>query len=265
MRLRPALLARRASDEISWGHDVFFRSVPAAHTLVRGVDGKRLRRHSADSTLPPLWPTGSSSGWLPSIPARSFSASPSDSTSRWTPCPPRFHRGQRGVTPAFGYGALHPSTSGTSTHLSTSLPSAHYGAVRLPVLVHHRRTSSTSRCGLGSCAKASTGPPGSQARCVRACSGSQTAQGSRPSRESDGPDVAFRSFSQRRHPGGEEAFAAQYPAHAFPCQRFAGVLAGAQRMTRGRCGSLCLHRSALSSVTSRRFRPAHEKRSKGRP
>jgi len=90
VRLRSALLARRASDEISWGHDVFFHSVPAAHTLVRGVNGIRLRRHSADSTLPPLWPTGSSSGWLPSIPARSFSAGPSDSTSRWTPCPPRF-------------------------------------------------------------------------------------------------------------------------------------------------------------------------------
>jgi len=36
------------------------------------------------------------------------------------------YRGQRGVTPAFGYDAPHPSTSGTSTHLSTSLPSAHY-------------------------------------------------------------------------------------------------------------------------------------------
>jgi hypothetical protein len=48
-------------------------------------------------------------------------------------------RGQRGVTLAFGYGALHPSASGTSTHLSTSLPSAHYGAVRLPMVVHHRR------------------------------------------------------------------------------------------------------------------------------
>src|SRR4030095_10783667 len=80
----------RASDEIPWGHAVLFRSVPPAHTLVRGVNGIRLRRHSADSTLPPLWPTGSSSGWLPSIPARSFSAGPSDSTSRWTPCPPRF-------------------------------------------------------------------------------------------------------------------------------------------------------------------------------
>jgi hypothetical protein len=38
--------------------------------------------------LPHLWPTGSSSGWPPSITARYFSSCPSDSTSRWTPCPP---------------------------------------------------------------------------------------------------------------------------------------------------------------------------------
>jgi hypothetical protein len=50
-------------------------------------------------------------------------------------------QGQRDATPAFGYGALHPSASGTSTRLNTSLPSAHYGAVRLPVVVHHRRVS----------------------------------------------------------------------------------------------------------------------------
>jgi len=42
-------------------------------------------------------------------------------------------RGQRGVTPAFGYGAPHPSTCGTSTHLSTSLPSAHYEPLRHPL------------------------------------------------------------------------------------------------------------------------------------
>src|SRR5216684_2688191 len=52
-----------------------------------------------------------------------------------------FPRGQRGITPAFGYGAPHPSTSGTSTHLNTSLPSAHYRSVRLPKSVRHRRTS----------------------------------------------------------------------------------------------------------------------------
>ena len=50
-------------------------------------------------------------------------------------------QGQRGVTLAFGYGALHPSASGTSTHLSMSLPSAHYGPVRLPQTVHRRRVS----------------------------------------------------------------------------------------------------------------------------
>ena len=71
---------------------MLFRTVPSAHTLVRGEDGLRLRRRSADSTWTPLWPTGSSSGLPPSITARCFSASPSDSTSRWTPCPPRSPR-----------------------------------------------------------------------------------------------------------------------------------------------------------------------------
>jgi hypothetical protein len=45
--------------------------------------------HSAGSTIPRLWPTGSSVGWLPLITTWWFSASPSDSTSRWTPCPPK--------------------------------------------------------------------------------------------------------------------------------------------------------------------------------
>ena len=44
-------------------------------------------------------------------------------------------QGQRDATPAFGYGALHPSASGTSTRLNTSLPSAHYGPIRHPLAV----------------------------------------------------------------------------------------------------------------------------------
>src|SRR5229473_5396397 len=40
--------------------------------------------------------------------------------------------GQRGITPAFGYDAPHPSTGGTLTLLSNALLSAHYAAVRLP-------------------------------------------------------------------------------------------------------------------------------------
>ena len=66
--------------------------------------------------------------------------------------------------------------------------------------------------------------------------------------------MAFRSFPRRRHPGGEEDFAAQYPTRTCPCQRFAAVLAGGRRMTRRQCGSLDLHCLALSSLTSRRFR-----------
>jgi len=48
---------------------------------------ERLRPHIAGSTLPRLWPTGSSSELLPSITAWYFSSSPSDSASRQTPCP----------------------------------------------------------------------------------------------------------------------------------------------------------------------------------
>jgi len=49
---------------------------------------ERLRPRSAGSTLPRLWPTGSSVGWPPLITAWYFSSSPSDPTSRWAPCPP---------------------------------------------------------------------------------------------------------------------------------------------------------------------------------
>src|SRR5881396_1339877 len=48
------------------------------------------------------------------------------------------------------------------------------------------------------------------------------------------------------------SFAAEYPACPYPCQRFADG-----RMTRGRCGSLALHRTTLSFATPRRFNPAH--------
>lgn len=53
---------------------------------------------------------------------------------------PSFPSGQRGVTPAFGYGAPHPSAGGTSTLLSNALLSTHYGQLR-PSL-RHRYSSS---------------------------------------------------------------------------------------------------------------------------
>src|ERR1700722_15502544 len=41
--------------------------------------------------------------------------------------------GQRGITPAFGYSAPHPSAEGTSTPMIHALPSAHYEPIRLPI------------------------------------------------------------------------------------------------------------------------------------
>src|SRR6266567_3820513 len=102
-----------------------------------------------------LWPTGSSLG-DPLITARNFSSCPSDSISRWTPCPPETASGgfrfalavsdfrlrarldvsipstspaSEAFNPAFGYGAPHPSTRGTSTLLINALLSAHHGSI----------------------------------------------------------------------------------------------------------------------------------------
>jgi len=50
--------------------------------------------------------------------------------------------GQRGITPAFGYDAPHPSVRGTLTLLNNVLLSTHYGAIRLLSGVHVRRAAS---------------------------------------------------------------------------------------------------------------------------
>src|SRR5262249_6449951 len=103
-----------------------------------------------------LWPTGSSLG-DPLITARNFSSCPSDSISRWTPCPPETAGdGFRSVlavsdfrlrarldfsipftspaseafNPAFGYNAPHPSVGGTLTLLINALLSTHHGSIR---------------------------------------------------------------------------------------------------------------------------------------
>src|SRR5713226_9482332 len=108
--------------------------------------------------LAPPWADRFILGITPSITARHFSAGPSDSTSRWTPCPPkyskrrlqvglgcvqlspscpvrrlhtfRFLRPARLRTPLLGYGAPHLSARGTSTLLNNALLSAHFHGVR---------------------------------------------------------------------------------------------------------------------------------------
>ncbi len=133
-----------APAEPSLGHVLGFRSVPPAHTLVRRVGKKCLRLHSAGSTLPLLWPTGSSLGSPPRLrPGTSPHAlqiRPHDrhpalqvafrltslplGSSPWlsppfpAPCPLRVLLrpelpGPRGITPAFGYGPPYLRSRGT--------------------------------------------------------------------------------------------------------------------------------------------------------
>src|SRR5229473_2904778 len=111
----------------------------------------------------------------------------------------------------------------------------------------------TSRCGLWRHPPgATTGSPGSRARCVRTCSGSLTARDSLVSCILDTPDVAFRFLPRRRRPGGV-VFRGSLPGLHVPLS----TLRGRPRMTRGRCGLLTLHRTTLAFATPRRFSPAH--------
>jgi hypothetical protein len=57
--------------------------------------------------------------------------------------------GPRGITPAFGYGAPHPSARGTSTLPINALLSAHYGPLRLPARAAPAVMSSLGPSGSG--------------------------------------------------------------------------------------------------------------------
>src|SRR6202035_3134770 len=135
-----------------------FRTVPTANTLVRWVNENAFASIVQARPCPTFGRPVHLRGVPPSITARYFSACPSDSTSRWTPCPPELLRvvaagppwlcpafafvpvwaspylptlsGQRGITPAFGYDAPHPSVRGTLTLPNNALLSAHYGRLR---------------------------------------------------------------------------------------------------------------------------------------
>jgi len=59
---------------------------------------------------------------------------------------PSTFSGQRGIIPAFGYGAPHSSVRGTLTLLNNALLSAQYSAVRLLGDVHAGRTAMAFSC-----------------------------------------------------------------------------------------------------------------------
>ena len=70
--------------------------------------------------------------------------------------------GQRGITPAFGYSAPHPSAEGTSTPMIHALPSAHYA--RHDAAVHPGARDRRDRRGNRDCRPAVHPNPGGRSR-----------------------------------------------------------------------------------------------------
>ena len=114
----------------------------------------------------------------------------------------------------------------------------------------------TSRHGLPLQRQANSGPPGSRARCFRTCTGSSTARDPGASRGIVAPGVALRLSPQRRRPEAFLNFRGSIPGPHVPLSTLQHCPYGQHRMTRGRCGSLALHRVTLSFTTPRRFIPA---------
>jgi hypothetical protein len=78
--------------------------------------------------------------------------------------------------------------------------------------------------------------------------GSTTTRGRHVSRDIDTGRVAFCGTENISTPN--LSYAAQYLACALPCERFTSALADNPCITRGRCGSLLLHRDGLPPSTS---------------
>jgi hypothetical protein len=77
--------------------------------------------------------------------------------------------------------------------------------------------------------------------------GSTTTRGRHVSRDIDTGRVAFCGTENISTPN--LSYAAQYLACALPCERFTSALADNPCITRGRCGSLLLHRDGLPPST----------------
>jgi hypothetical protein len=118
-------------DEFSWGHALIFRTMPPAHTLVRRVNENAFASIVQARPCPVFGRPvhlGSRPRLRPGTSPQALQISPHGEhpALQWF-----MTTGQRGITPAFGYGAPHLSPRGTSTLPINALPSAHYGLLRL--------------------------------------------------------------------------------------------------------------------------------------
>ena len=179
-------------------------------------------------------------GVPPLITARYFSSNPSDSGSLRTPCPPpACAAGRQGITPAFGYSAPHPSAGGTLTLLIHALPSTHYDLVRILIRVHAHRSAFAFMSRSGMPSRTRMRPPRFRTKDFSTCMGSPTARGSSPPSHSSVRMLPSR-LRTGSAPRNSTRFAAQYPAHGLPCERFKLSLAASPCITRGRSGWLGL-------------------------
>ena len=122
-------VATREPCKSSWGHAQIFRTVPSANTLVRWVDENAFAPIVQARPCPifgrPVHLRGRPHRLRPGTSPHALRIPPHGGHPALRG--PTSLAGQRGITPAFGYGAPHPSARGTLTLLISALPSAHYG------------------------------------------------------------------------------------------------------------------------------------------
>ena len=140
-------------------------------------------------------------------------------------------------------------------------PRRYYGAVRLPMAVHHRITSLDFPLRPGPHPL----PPGSHGisrfspRMFPGVLGVLDRAGSARDSRSRPVRYCLPQRRGRRHPG-VVVFRGSIPSPPVPLSTLRLTPRGLLRMTRGRCGSLLLHRMTLSFTTSRRFLSAHRRK-----
>ena len=161
--------------------------------------------------------------------------------------------GQRRITAAFGYGAPHSSARGTLTLPICTLPSAHYGLVRLPGLVRGGRATLafTARTGAG-CSPVEFGI--SRVPCRMPIYMPRVYDSDVPTRLSPYRFVPFcfpHQSTRSAHATGD--FGAPYRACIHLCESTTGHLAMPGLSLEGRGGRLTLPRRGLTPPTSCRL------------
>ena len=240
---------------------MFFPTVPSANTLVRWVN------ESAFVSIVQTRPCP------PSADRFIFGVAPIDYGPVVLLMPFGFHLamdtlpseeltsffGQRGITPAFGYGPPHPSARRTSTFLNNALLSTQYGAVRLLQSVRARlvalglRGPASFPCG----GEALQRSPGSRACCFSACAGSPTTPDRLLARVYRQAAVSPSSNQERVGVLVLRFSKFNSPAHRCPCLRFGRHLAMPPARLRAKMESLLLSCRTLSFPATCRFSPAH--------